>query len=357
VLGQVQGSCLPPRAYLLPLLSSCWLLSCGGEPAAPVARWDVVVTSERAALLSVSGTRADDVWMVGADAGDGPLVLHWDGADWQRTRADGSGDLWWVQALPGGGAYMAGSGATLLEVRAGAVERMDTPGGVGQIVFGVWAAQSDDLYAVGSAPDTGGFLWHSEGGAWAPLPLPAELPRGDGSAVPALFKVWGPSADDVWVVGDLGVVLRGNARDGFRRIESGTDERLFTVHGASGRVVLVGGSANGVALEASTSAGSGDHLELVTPPGSSPLQGVWVSGSGAVWAVGVGGNVYARDASRRAWRDVLTQIPLQSLHAVWVDPDDGVWAVGGHVLTPELDHGVALHYAPPGHVAALAIQR
>jgi hypothetical protein len=334
------------------------MFGCGAEPAPPVARWDVVVESERAALLSVSGTRADDVWMVGADAGDGPLVLHWDGADWLRTPASGSGDLWWVQALPQGTVYLAGSGATLLRYQAGVLQRMDTPALQDPIVFGVWAAAPDDLYAVGSGPAAGGFLWHSDGGAWAALPLPAELPLGDGSERPALFKVWGPSAADVWVVGDLGVVLRGNARDGFRRVESDTDERLFTVHGGNGRAIMVGGTANGLALEAAVGGGSAqDHLEPVTPPGSSPLQGVCVSETGAVWAVGVGGNVYARDSGSLLWRDVLTQIPVQSLHAVWVDPEGGVWAVGGNVLTPELDHGVALHYGNPGDVAALALER
>jgi len=72
---------------------------------------------------------------------------------------------------------------------------------------------------------------------------------------------------------------------------------------------------------------------------------VCVSERGDVWAVGVAGNVYARDAGAAEWRDVFTHHPVQSLHAVWIDPGGGIWAVGGNVLTPELDRGVALHYA------------
>src|SRR5688572_1205303 len=78
------------------------VLSCGGSDATSVVDWSLVVESPSAALLSVSGTSADDVWMVGADGGDGPLVLHWEGTGWQRVQSAARGDLWWVQALPSG---------------------------------------------------------------------------------------------------------------------------------------------------------------------------------------------------------------------------------------------------------------
>jgi hypothetical protein len=45
--------------------------------------------------------------------------------------------------------------------------------------------------------------------------------------VPGFFKVWGASSDDVWVVGDGGVVLRGNARDGFAAVPTGSCSRPF----------------------------------------------------------------------------------------------------------------------------------
>jgi hypothetical protein len=325
--------------YSPPLLAVAFLC-CGGADTQPAA-WQVVVEND-AALLSVSGTATDDIWMVGADTGEGPLVLHWDGAVWARERTGVSGDLWWVQALPSGSVYMGGSGGMVLEYHGGAVERMSSPELADHIVFGVWAAADDDLYAVGSAvegTDGNGFLWHYDGETWDDVPLPAALLAPDGR-IPALFKVWGASASDVWVVGDQGIVLRGNASEGFRRIGSGSADRLFTVHGANGRVAMVGGSANGWALEA-----DGDKLAAITPPGSAPLQGVCVAEGGAVWAVGVGGSIYVREAGAQRWRDVLTHIPVQSLHAVWVDPQGGVWAVGGNVLTSKLDHGVALHSA------------
>jgi len=300
-----------------------------------------VSENEAAALLSVNGTSSDDVWMVGADDGSGALVLHGNGLDWARQDVGARADLWWVQALPGGSVYLAGSAGTVIERRGGEWLRMQTPPLAEATVFGVWSPAEGDVYAVGSAQGSGGFLWHYDGSSWRELPLPPGLPLGERANPPSLFKVWGASASDVWVVGDRGVVLRGNALAGFRSIDSGSQqERLFTVHGAAGRVAMVGGSANGWALEA-----QGEQLLTISPPGAAPLQGVCVSERGDVWAVGVAGNVYARDAGAAEWRDVFTHHPVQSLHAVWIDPGGGIWAVGGNVLTPELDRGVALHYA------------
>jgi hypothetical protein len=277
-------------------------------------------------------------------------VLHWDGAAWAQLDAGVNADLWWVQALPGGSVYVAGGRSTVLVRRAGAFERMSPPGLARDTIFGVWAAADDDVYAVGSAAGRNGFVWHHDGRGWAELPLPEALPRDEAHDVPAIFKVWGASPDDVWVVGDGGVVLRGNASDGFRVITSGSDERLFTVHGGAGEVVMVGGSGNGLALEA-----SGDGLVPVTPPGASLLQGVHVAASGAVWAVGLGGNVYARAAAGAQWSASLPDTPVQSLHSVWVDPEGSVWTVGGNVLSAALDGGVALRASERSSVEPISV--
>ncbi len=306
-----------------------------------------VAESGESALMSVHGTSANDVWLVGADHGAGPLVLHWDGAAWQRPETGANGDMWWVHALPNGVVHMAGARGLLLVYRDGVFDQQAAPSaeGLGKraepIVFGVWAASEGDVYAVGSVEGSGGFLWHSDGQIWQAVPLPDLPVDGDGRRA-GLFKVWGVSAEDVWLVGESGVVLRGNAAAGFARVESGTDERLFTVHAAGDRLAIVGGTANGWGLELQRS-----ELVANTPPGAGPLQGVNISEDGAIWAAGLGGNVFHREAPEADWQNVITGVPVQSLHAVWVDPDGGVWTVGGRVLTLDLDRGVALHRSLP----------
>jgi hypothetical protein len=313
--------------------------ACAGPETAASASWQVAARSPGAALLSVNGTSPNDVWMVGANDGDGPLVLHWNGSELRREPApEIEADLWWVHPLPGGAVFMAGSAGTVLEWRAGALTRLPTPGAGADTVFGIWAASDSDVYAVGSRDGNNGFVWHYAGQAWAELPLPIDLPLGEGGATPGLFKVWGRSPEDVWLVGDQGLVLRGSAGAGFQRVPSGVSERLFTVHGSADRVVMVGGSGNALALEAFGDAA----LTPITPPGAGLLQGVSLSAAGTLWTVGLGGGIYSRPAGAASWTEEFAE-PVQSLHAVWADSDAGVWAVGGNVLVSDLDGGLLLH--------------
>jgi hypothetical protein len=321
-------------ALILGLGSACG----GGENGAP-SPWSRVEQSADAALTSVHGTAPDDVWFVGADDGTGPLVLHWDGNAWERRATPVHGDLWWVHAVDGGPVFMAGANANILRYEGGTFERMPTPGLGKHIVFGLWAAGSSDAYAVGSVAGRNGFIWHYDGQSWQELPLPSGLPRDEYRDLPAFFKVWGASANSVWVVGGRGVVLRGNASEGFQIIASGVDTTLFTVHAAGDRVLIVGGDNQGVILEA-----QGNTLVDRSPASAPLLQGVFATADGFAWATGLGGSIY-RSAGKN-FEPVDPGIDFratQSLHSTWVDPAGGVWAVGGNVLSPPLAAGIAIH--------------
>jgi hypothetical protein len=324
-------------------LSIAALVACSSDdPAPPEQRWAAVVESPDAALLSVHGSSDSDVWLVGADAGDGPLVLHWDGLGWEREATGSSGDLWWVQAHADGNVYMSGADGRVLRRRDGAFERLATPGPTEAVVFGVWAHAADDVYAVGSTEQgTSGFVWHYDGESFEALTLPDEL--SDSSAgVPGFFKVWGRARDDVWIVGARGTILRGDATRGFAVLRSGGEESLFTVHGDAEDVAIVGGESNGLLLE-----DHGDGLVTSTPDGAGLLQGVWLASDRSLYAVGLAGRVFRRSPAASVWSEIGSDYPVQSLHSVWVDPLGGVWTVGGDVLTTRLADGVALHRVPP----------
>ena len=62
--------------------------------------WSRIIDSPDAALLSVHGTSSTNVYAVGADSGDGPLALHWNGRDWTKLETGLEGDLWWVHGAP-----------------------------------------------------------------------------------------------------------------------------------------------------------------------------------------------------------------------------------------------------------------
>ncbi len=288
-----------------------------------------------AAVLSIAGTSAADVYAVGADPDDGfgPYVLHYDGRRWRRLNTGASGDLWWVSVTPIGGAfYMAGDGGLILqyEPSTGTFTRHVTPGS--QLLFGIWGSAPDNLWAVGGDllnPDTGGVIWHFDGNTWQLDERAAQL-RPDG--LPALFKVWGRSANDLYVVGRLGIVLHFDGTE-WTEVPSNTSRTLFTIHGNDSDVAAVGGQVSGLILES-----TGAAFEDRAPVGAPQMNGVFIRPDGSGIAVGVGAAVALRDAT--GWE--LQSNPFNTaldFHATWSDPEGGIWAVGGD-LSVDLTSGM-----------------
>jgi hypothetical protein len=327
----------------LAALAACLLLPACADDAPPAARWHRLGHDLPAALLSVHGTSARDVWVAGAKAGGEGTLLRWDGTSWARLKTGQPHDLWWVHAFAADDVFITGGGATILRGGPSGVARMTTPGLGAHTVYGLWGAAPDDVWAVGAVAGRDGFIWHFDGERWAEVALPDDLPVQQDGTLPALFKVWGRAADDVWAVGSHGLMLHYDGAT-WSIVPTGTDELLFTVTGDAAGVWAVGGSAQGVVLGA-----DGGAIETPVMP---LLQGVSVGPDGTTWACGAGGAVYARRGG--AWREVALDddAAVQSLHAIWVDPSGGVWTVGGDVLTAALDAG-ALYHRSAGSLASL----
>ncbi len=292
-----------------------------------------------AAFLSVAGTGPDDLWAVGAQPGAlaEPVLLHRvDGGDWEPVATGQLHDLWWAHAFEGGPTFVGGGGATVLRIEGDVVERTPTPRFFGNTVYGVWGATPDEVWAVGGFAGRDPFAWRWDGAAWEVTELPMDLPRTAAGEVPALFKVWGRSATDVWAVGGLGTVLHWDG-EAWTRVESGSTEQLFTVTGTDEEIVIVGGSAGGVVLR-----GGLDGFRDDTPEGAPLLQGVTVGPDGEIYVAGAGGYGAVKGAkgSRKAWKplDLGFETPPQSVHALFHD-GASLWGAAGQVLSPTLDVG------------------
>lgn len=323
---------------LLPLLVGC-------EPEKPTpdvpdapddeTPWTLVGQHPSAALMSISGRSATDIVAVGADDGTGGLVLRYDGTGWSRVENADLHDLWWVQAMDGGVTYAAGAGGTVLRDDGDGFVRLDTHGLGAQTLYGLWGSAPDDVWTVGGFAGRDGFLWHYDGAAWTDVPLPDDVPRGEDGAAPALFKVWGRAADDVWAVGTAGTVLHYDG-SAWTVVPSGTDELLFTVHGNDDGVVIVGPETVLV--------GDERGLREDTPDGAGILQGAFCEPDGTLVVTGASGSAWSK-APRHDWVQHVnaTGVSPESLHAVYVDPEGGRWAVGGSVLSAALDAGAIVH--------------
>lgn len=329
-------------------LTLCAALVLSGCPEPDERRWTVVSERLPEALLSITGTAADDVWAVGADLGRGPLVLHYDGDRWARVETGHDGHLWWAHAFAPDDLFVGGERGAILRWDGAAWTRMDTPGLGRETVFGVWGARPDDVYAVGGFGGRRGFIWRWDGETWSQLTLPRDIPLGPDGDWPGLFKVWGDGEGRVWVVGGRGLVLRADDGATFEVVDSPAEETLFTVAGATdeagamAHLVAVGGAGNCRVLEA----GADGALADASPELAPLLQGVSVRADGSAWAGGFQGTIYRRDGGGQDWEEVRPEVDVRvgSYHATWIDPSGGVWLVGGDVLSPALTEGAVVHF-------------
>lgn len=312
------------------------LVGCGSSASTP--DWQIVARRQPSALLSIWGTSDRDVYLVGGDANDGrgPAVLHFDGTAWTRLATGQVGNLWWVFGFPGGPIYMGGDGGMILRYQGGQFTRMTVQATPNTgTVFGIWGASPDDVWAVGGNPGggSGAFAWRLQGDTWvAAAGLPVDPARD------ALWKMYGRSASDAWIVGTNGTAVRW---DGSALTSANVGgESLFTVHGDASRFVAVGGFGTGKIVE---NTGTGWHD--ASPSGAPALIGVCLSAHGD-YAVGQEGAVFTRNGA--SWSAVKLGVVLdESFHSVWVDPSGGVWAVGGQVLTLPLTDGIVVHQGAP----------
>lgn len=304
------------------------------EAGSPPGQMRFVLRTLPAALLSVTGRSSSDVYAVGADPETddfGPLVLHYDGQRWRRLASGAQGDLWWITNEPIDGAYyLAGEQGLVLryDLDSKQFTRLVTPGG--KTLFGIWGTSAANIYAVGGESDNesgGGVIWHFDGVTWSAVDLSPLLPGG----VPTLFKVWGRSASDVYVVGLQGVALHYDGQQ-WRLIETAAPRPLFTVHGDADRVMATGGFAEGVIFEL-----QGGRFVDRASPGTPQMNGVYVT-PGLAAAAGVAASLALR--TETGWELVDTTLNTsRDFHAVWIDPEGGIWAVGGD-LTVSLTQGM-----------------
>lgn len=333
---------LATASYSLLLLSLVAGAGCVDPGASSDEDWVLLTEDEPSALLSVWSAGDSDVWAVGGDdreeSEQGPLVLHHDETGWQRLEAGVRDvDLWWVFGFAGGPVLLGGSAGTILRARSGQLEEPFSTPSAG-IVFGMWGAAPEDVWAVGQTPEREGFVWHFDGTAWSDVPLPAGL---DGAG--PLFKVSGRSADDVWMCGADGVVLRFRDGGPLERVDlvDGSGSRvtatLLSIGLNSERVVVAGGDASGVVYEHD---GAGwTAATLPTDPGGL-WRGVAMNDDDA-FVVGDRGQAMRR-LPGGSWSFDEPQLTGESLHAAWLDPGGTLWAVGGKFTGQPTSDGVLI---------------
>lgn len=295
----------------------------GDADATPApAEWRTVLEGLDGSLLSIWGPSSKDVWAAGGSLGNGfeSLVVRFDGTKWRRVKPAPSRTetYWWVHGTGASDVWLVGEGGRITHWD-GSAFREDVSGTTATL-FGVMAFAPNDAWAVGGTPESAtaanDVVLHWDGASWKEEALPAKNGK-------ALFKVWGASASDLYVVGEAGIVWHRVNGAFVREAEGVAKNRLTTVSGCSAtQVIAVGGR------ELLTSDGNGawkrsDQLLVNDVNGVACTNGK---------AVIVGGGSLKLRLVDGTWVDDFGSKPLIDLHGAWADEIGAFWGVGGQFV-------------------------
>jgi photosystem II stability/assembly factor-like uncharacterized protein len=310
--------------------------SCDDDPQTTPQTWSEAFDTEATgAFLCAWGTGDDQIWIVGGQP-DAREIFEYDGQEWRELTVPVGPLLNWVHGAAQT-VWFVGNEGHALRRRSGEVELTET--GVTAPLWGVWAADSDEAWAVGGDPIASGpadpVLLHWKDGAWTRIALP-ETDR----SFRALFKVWGTSASNVYAVGSRGIILHYNGTT-WRQELSGTARDLISLWGTGPDDILVaGGRANGILVR-----WDGDTWTDRVLEGEPGMNGVWMAPDGRATVVGVQGRILSvAPKSFDYTRDNTSNRTL--LHGVWGAPNGHRVAVGGTFDSNPPWRGVVVELQP-----------
>jgi hypothetical protein len=309
------------RLILVALITALTASACSSEsePEAVPSTWTIAHTSTHWWMSAYAAT-ATDQWIVGGTTTDGAIVRY-DGAEFSDVDHGADiGLLNWVHGFASGELIVVGNGGAVLRGGPGGWTHDDAV--TDQNLWGVWGADSTDVWAVGGNAVSGtATVLHDTGDGFAAVPIP-DLQR---PGVDVFFKVWGSASDDVYIVGQHGAVLHWNGVE-LEELLVGISDDLIGVWGTGpDRVVLVGGRRNGAMALWDGTAWS--NPDLARFPG---INGVWLD-SDTVYIVGNAGAVGQVDFATGEATIASVETPI-SIHAI-TGTADGLTAVGGDFST------------------------
>lgn len=317
-------------SLLVVLLAAC---PAGPDPPAVPGWREAFPARDVGWLLGVWGPAADELYAVGGTPDRG-VIQHYDGQVWSNLALPEPVPLLnWSHGVSADDLYVVGNQGTILHWDGEHFTRSATV--TDQALWGVYAISPSDIWAVGG----NGFLdgqatvLRNQGSGWRRVEVPP-LQHPD---VFAFFKVWGSGSDDVYIVGQRGVVLHWDGTTLEERFV-GTSEDLVTVFGLSrDRVAMVGGRAN---AELITYDGAAWKREQLAPlPG---LNAIWFRDPNQLHLGGQNGTLLTFDWATRRYTEETTDADLD-VHALYGDGAGHLWAVGGSLLSSRSPYlGLAL---------------
>jgi len=185
------------------------------------------------------------------------------------------------------------------------------PAPQGYFLDGVWGFDSRNVWMVGNL----GTIMKWDGISWQ---------RQESNTTQTLSAVWGSSPTDVWAVGTAGTILRWNGA-AWSAIPSATSAYLSGVWGSNPDNVWIVGNDGSILYW------NGSSFTRSVPAPKKLLTRVWGLDASNVWAVGLEGTILKFDGTTWMQQNSGTDV---SLLGIWGSGTNSVWAGGtGGVIT------------------------
>lgn len=322
------------------------------------AAWCPVATpvSTLYSLTAVWGSSKDDVWAVGSG---GSIVHYdgtkWTATPttvrntFHAVWGSGPTDVWAVSMTDvlfhtNG---FSGGGAVWTQVAAAQAEDNDQ---FPRAALAVWGTSADHV-RIGARDRT---VFDPSSGELSTLNQYTKTVADGGLAwsrvegAGTVHGFWGSSASDLWYIADnsekngwqKGVTMHGTLEDGgkamtWTSVDSQSTAVLEGIWG-SGKDDIWAVGDMGVIRHMTAGA---QRWAIVSSPTTEALHAVWGSAANDVWAVGDYGTILHFDGT--TWKPSTAALPLgkkQHLYGVWGSSANDVWIVGD---------GITLHYTGP----------
>ena len=269
--------------------------------------WSLERQAENLDWQDVSGSSPNEVYAV---AEEGTLAV-WDGSMWEYTETTGGfapNGVWGASPNQIWMCGTVGPGQGVVYFYDGAVwEQQFAPG---QPLHAIWGTADDDIYVVGDA----GMLAHFNGTEWSDTTLTSS----------SLYGVWSLPRADVFVVGDEGTIFHHNGSE-WIDMSRGGSAVFNAVYGTSASDVLAVGE-DGLLLRFD---GYIWRSEIGGGVGGFPLnlEDVWAAAPNDYWAIGRNGFIFRYDGVE--WRLLTSAVIVGStLRGIWGSRSADVFICG-----------------------------
>lgn len=280
--------------------------------------------------MNAWGPSSTEVYAVGGSPDSGRM-FRFDGEAATEVDVPEVPLLNWVFGFGASDMHAVGNEGTLLRNTGAGWALVDSP--TDQDLWGVWGAAPDDVWAVGGSArlaDGAPTLLHFDGAEWSEQTVPPLTPTG----VRALFKVWGSGADDVYAVGDVGVMIHFDGTE-WAEVRTGAADDLVAVFGTGpDDIVAVGGRSNGLVARF-----DGTEWRTEFLPATPGLNGVWMREPGVAHINGLRGTVgtFRSDAFEFEPEPVDESLDFHAMFGA----DGVIVSVGGNLAAPSSTRGTA----------------